>query len=565
MISMMLGKPAQRVYPRTLWLLGCVAALGGCKPGTPQQPPPREHKDCAHDPASVAAVAAPGATDFLVSCNVTLNGDERITKRIIFEGDAGSGVTFDCNGAAIDIRTEAVRNDSDMIEIRSVSRTDEAGNVTWERPRDITLRNCKIFGAVRIYGMGKNSNWASVRDLSRTDGYVQKVRTIAPTRITLENLRIEGFGRTPLYLSTGVSDVTLVGSTITGVAESAGVYLDSESYRNTFRNNRFSVTSRDWVGLRKREEIAIDGSSYNRFINNHFSTLEGGGIFLYRNCGEDETIRHSEPAFNQVINNVFYYDAYSGPNPSVYFGAREKALYCGKDAGFPWGSSVDDRNYARNNVVYQNQIYKRSVADMIITKTSDVNGWDPTSRPNHVGLNETVEAAVERRAGCFSGNGYKHFVLDGGSLDVIRTPSGPMCGGSKYTCSDGDFSSADSTGCTLVRAPFECTGTTNEGCEDQARCPAGKVIVGAVAACNLEAGSISEESLAAVPPGTIQAIRPSDNLSDGRCFVGSTSISTDSASLDEAILDQTTAPFGCSERDTSNPGECHIRGMLWCR
>jgi hypothetical protein len=419
-----------------------------------------------------------------------------------------------------------------MIEIRSLLRTDEDGTVTWERPRDVSLRNCNIVGSPSTTSGSKA--WGGRHCIYR------------------------------LYLSTGVTDVTLVDSTVTGTASSVGVYLDAESYHNTFRNNRFSVTSSDWGGLRKREEIAVDGSSYNRFINNHFSTLEGGGIFLYRNCGEHGTIRHTEPAFNQIINNVFYYDKYSGGNPPWYFGAREKAPYCGYDGGFPWGSSIDDRNYARHNVVYQNQIYKRALAEMIVTKTGDINGWDPTSHPNHVGLNDTVDVPVTRRAGCYSGNGYKPFVLDGQSLDVIRTPSGPACG-RRVTCSDGEFSTEDSPDCRVTRVPFECTGPTNDGCQVEARCPAGTVIVDAVAACNLEWGSVSVESLSSVQPGTIKVLRPSDNVSDGRCFVGNTNVSSDSAMFDDTLVDQNTAPFGCSERDTSNDGECHVRGTLWCR
>lgn len=558
------GVPALKIHQLTLLILLILVAVSACRPGAPRPPPPPELKDCTHDSEEVAAEAVAGDTDFFVSCNVTLVGDETITKRLIFQGDAGSGVTFDCNGATIDIRIDAIDNGSDMIEIKSDYRTDDDGTEIWERPRDIILRNCNVIGAIRIYGMGKNANRDSIRDLSRTNGYVRKVRARAPTRITLDNLRIEGLGRTPLYLSAGVTDVTLVDSTVTGVASSVGVYLDAESSRNTFRNNRFSVTSRDWNGLRKREEIAVDGSSYNKFINNHFSTLEGGGIFLYRNCGEHGTIRHTKPAFNQIINNVFYYDRYTGGNPSVYFGAREKAPYCGDDGGFPWGSSVDDRNYARHNVVYQNQIYKRSVADMIITKTGDINGWDPTSRPNHVDLNETVDEAETRRAGCYSGSGYKPFVLDGQSLDVIRTSSGPMCG-RKYTCIDGEFSIERSPDCRITRESFECTGHTNEGCEADAGCPVGTVVVDAVAACNLEWGMVSAGALSAVQPGTIEVLRPSDNVSEGRCFVGSTRVSSDSATLDDTIIDQNTTRFGCSERDTSNPGECHIRGTLWCR
>ena len=35
----------------------------------------------------------------------------------------------------------------------------------------------------------------------------------------------------------------------------------------------------------KRELIAINGSAYNQIIDNRFSRLDKGRIYLYRNCG----------------------------------------------------------------------------------------------------------------------------------------------------------------------------------------------------------------------------------------------------------------------------------------
>ena len=251
-------------------LFVAVMLLAGCKLTTPQAPTDRVVKTCEHEANSVAAPATADRPNFRVSCNVSLGGNETVSKRLIFEGDAGSGVTFDCNGAVIDItQNQFVSNSTDIIEIKSLKRVDEMQNITWDRPRDIMLRNCKVIGAIRIYGMEKNSNHEDIRALSRTEGYVSEIRARAPTRITLDRVEIEGLGRTPLYLATGVSYVTVVNSTITGVATSVGVYLESESHHNTFRNNRFSVTSRAWDGLRRREEIAIDAA----FVEKHLGEL----------------------------------------------------------------------------------------------------------------------------------------------------------------------------------------------------------------------------------------------------------------------------------------------------
>ena len=98
--------------------------------------------------------------------------------------------------------------------------------------------------------------------------------------------------------------------------------------------------------------LAVDGSSYNLIINNWFSGLNNGGIYLYRNCGEGGTVRHATPSYNQIINNVFYYDEYIGFNPSVFIGSRNgNRSYCGDDGGYPFGSNSSDLDYARYNVV----------------------------------------------------------------------------------------------------------------------------------------------------------------------------------------------------------------------
>ena len=78
-------------------------------------------------------------------------------------------------------------------------------------------------------------------------------------------------------------------------------------------------------------------------------------------------MRHQSPVENQIIGNVFYYNRYSGSNPAVWLASRNGwRTYCWDDNGFPWGSSVDNRDFARQNVVADNLVYVRSVGDMIV-------------------------------------------------------------------------------------------------------------------------------------------------------------------------------------------------------
>ena len=107
--------------------------------------------------------------------------------------------------------------------------------------------------------------------------------------------------------------------------ESSGVpiYLAPSSGRTLIKNNRIRTNTWKSGPGRGRETISIDGSDENQIISNWFGDLNRGGIFLYRNCGENGGVRHTTPSHNQIINNVFYYNHYTGPKPAVYLGALD--------------------------------------------------------------------------------------------------------------------------------------------------------------------------------------------------------------------------------------------------
>jgi len=193
-------------------------------------------------------------------------------------------------------------------------------------------------------------------------------------------------------------------------------------------------------------EVMIDCSlnlnSNNKIMNNWFSGLNRGGIYLYRNCGETGVSRHSTPENNKIINNIFYYNKYKGSKPSIYLGSWDgKQRYCDKDSDSDYGSGVSDLDYARYNVVMQNQIYKLPVNKMIRTKNKTVNS------PNYIGYNQTVTkktVVTNRLAGCYvpQNYGYKgYFILHEQSIVAFKKNSKgqTISHGKKYTCNDGDL------------------------------------------------------------------------------------------------------------------------------
>ena len=149
----------------------------------------------------------------------------------------------------------------------------------WDVPERITIRNGSIRGSIRIYGLGVNGEAPKVRESSHHKGHTARAQAAAPRAILLEDLQIEADHRIPLYLSPGVTGVTVRNCTFTGWSASTTVYLDAESGGNRIEGCTFDVRS-------GREVMAVDGSATNTTIGNRFLQTGYGGIYLYRNCGE---------------------------------------------------------------------------------------------------------------------------------------------------------------------------------------------------------------------------------------------------------------------------------------
>jgi hypothetical protein len=210
------------------------------------------------------------------------------------------------------------------------------------------VRNCTIHGSVRIWGMGAGGSMSDLKPSSQTQGHTVTAQRAAPTRVELTRLDIRATGSIPVYVGPGVTALTLQGSRLTGRSVSVGLYLDAESRSHLIQDNVFDLAT-------GRELVAVDGSAFNRIIRNRFNLRGRGGIFLYRNCGEDGVIRHQTPSDNQITDNVF-----SGVNVlrarTVVIGSRNGGRrYCNDDQGFPFGSSADDGDRAERNVVARNR------------------------------------------------------------------------------------------------------------------------------------------------------------------------------------------------------------------
>jgi len=189
-----------------------------------------------------------------------------------------------------------------------------------------------------------------MRDLlasSRTAGHTQAAQSAAPIRVTLDRVRFEGVGTIPLYVGPGVTRTTVMRSRFVGRSTSTAVYLDAESAGALIQDNDFDIRT-------GREQIAVDGSGANRIVGNRLALHGKGGVFLYRNCGEDGVIRHQTPSYNQITDNLFTGAGWLRPR-AVVIGSREGGRrYCGDDRGWPFGSSADDGDGATGNLTARN-------------------------------------------------------------------------------------------------------------------------------------------------------------------------------------------------------------------
>ena len=248
------------------------------------------------------------------------------------------------NGRVIDLQGGWM-NEGKLSELVICSKESEKG---WDVPEKITIRNGRIRGSIRIYGLGVNGEAAKVRESSHHEGHTARAQAAAPRAILLEDLKIEADHRIPLYLGPGVTGVTVRNCTFTGWSASTTVYLDAESGGNRIEGCTFDVRS-------GREVMAVDGSATNTIVGNRFLQARYGGIYLYRNCGEGGTVRHQAPQGNVIENNFFNVKDLRSGSYGIWLGSRQgRRSYCEDDAGYPFGSSIDNRDFADHNTVREN-------------------------------------------------------------------------------------------------------------------------------------------------------------------------------------------------------------------
>lgn len=259
-------------------------------------------------------------------------------ERIILSGSADRGRVIDGGGGWI--------NGGRLTEIQIRSEWKDG---RWERPDKVTIRNGKLRGSIRVVGLGRNGEAEGVRESSKSLGHTERAREAAPLGVVISNLEIEADRAIPVYLAPGVTEATIENCVFTGWSVVGAIYLDAESGQNVIRENRFQLKT-------YREVISVDGSAGNRIEGNRFERIDHGGIYLYRNCGEGGTVRHQTPRENLIQDNSFAVGTLGFGDYAIWLGSRMgRRSYCHRDDGYPFGSSLDNRDFANDNRVSGNR------------------------------------------------------------------------------------------------------------------------------------------------------------------------------------------------------------------
>lgn len=227
---------------------------------------------------------------------------------------------------------------------------------------DVIVRNGTVRGEIRarapMYGR-------VLEEWNKTPYWTEKIREAAPSRPRLFDLTIDGPGDThQVYFGPGVTGGRVRNCKFVGRSKGPSVYLSMESGEHKFVSCKFNAR----LGA-KREVIAIDGSKYNLIAECVFKRCWHGGIYIYRNSGENGTIRHQTPEWNVIRNNKFDLNKMAlvrlglstllppeVPH-GVIIGSRQgsRLNHNSLDDGYPWGSSASNLDHAKYNTVIDNQ------------------------------------------------------------------------------------------------------------------------------------------------------------------------------------------------------------------
>lgn len=123
----------------------------------------------------VRDLTTPSDQPYRLLCQAVLSGVD-VRRRVLIEGEAASGASLDCGGG------EVRQPGSPSTAAPTVAVWSRREGDGWSRPADVVLRNCRILGNVRIWGMGAGGSMRDLLASSRTPDTRQRPSRPRPSR-----------------------------------------------------------------------------------------------------------------------------------------------------------------------------------------------------------------------------------------------------------------------------------------------------------------------------------------------------------------------------------------------
>lgn len=214
--------------------------------------------------------------------------------------------------------------------------------------KNISIKNCRFYG---FESSGIRVTWDVIDSRKGDDRDAIYAKT--PRDISISNVTVEKSGRVGIYIDDYVQDLTVADSVISD-SGAVGIYLEHSTQRINIINNQ--IVNNGYGGRVNREGLAIDSSAHNKVIGNVFKSNNAGGIFLYKNCGENidsgkQVVRWQHSDFNIIKNNYF-----ENEKIGVWLASRQERDLRGMKCGDPVLNSRGwYADFADNNVLDDNQ------------------------------------------------------------------------------------------------------------------------------------------------------------------------------------------------------------------
>jgi hypothetical protein len=264
-----------------------------------------------------------------------LVGCDQATQRIVVSGveHLDPSCTYT---RGIDIRTSDTTLDCRGAQIAFAGERQDKQGILIETPVDVPLENVTVRNC-NVSGFGPNNLRV------RREGFkdlVEGHEYDAPTaNIRIEHSKFSGSDGSGVYVDAYVTGVTLDDIEVVD-SGAVGIYFEAGSKDNVLENSRihrngFKDVVPEGVPIvvngtelryesTGREGIAVDGARNTVIRDNWIAGNSYGGIFFYKNCGEDATtnpdghwVRHYGATGNLVERNFI-----SSEKNGIWVGSR---------------------------------------------------------------------------------------------------------------------------------------------------------------------------------------------------------------------------------------------------